>query len=175
MAQFNFDSTQVQASAPRGPLPDDDYNVVITATSLKPTKAGNGTRLEFEFTVTGGQYSGRKVWEALNVDNPSEKAVEIAKADLAAICKAVGVAQMSDTEQLHGIPLVVKVVQDNDSNTPRNKIAGFLPAGAATGFNFGANRGAVAAPAGSNGFAPAPSALTAPAAPPVASKVPWKK
>lgn len=156
MANFNFNATSVEPMEARSyePLPNGDYDMIITKSDVKPTKAGTGHYLELEMQVLGGEHSGRRHWERLNVDNPNKQAEDIAKAALAGLCFAVGVEDMTETEQLHDTPFIAKVEIDRKDPT-RNRIVGYASAGVPT-----------AAPA-----AKAPAARPAAAAAP--AKKPW--
>jgi hypothetical protein len=156
MANFNFNRNSVEPMEPRSyePLPNGDYDMIITKSDIKPTKAGTGHYLELEMQVLGGEHSGRRHWERLNVDNPNKQAEDIAKAALASLCFAVGVEDMTETEQLHDSPFVASVEIDRKDPT-RNRIVGYESAGVPT-----------AAPAAK----PAPAARPAAAAP---AKKPW--
>lgn len=110
MAQLNFDATQVAPNAGvADPVPADWYDVMIDESEMKPTKAGDGAYLQLRANIIEGQYANRKLWIRLNLQNPNQTAVDIAYADLSAICHAVGVMHLQDSQQLHGIPLKVKV------------------------------------------------------------------
>lgn len=113
---MNFDATQVEPNvgAPP-PLPTDWYNVIITDSENKQTKDKNGAFLELTLKVLDGPYSGRQVWDRLNLWNQNEVAVEIARKTLSAICHATGVFQVSDSKALHGIPLMARVVEKDAS------------------------------------------------------------
>ncbi len=127
MAQLNFDASQVDPSQPVEAIPSDKYNVEITKSELKPTKTGNGSYLELEFTVLDGEYHGRKVWDRLCLNHPTQKTVEIARANLSAICHAVGVLKPRDSAELHRIPLVinVKLKKDESTGTIFNEVRGY--------------------------------------------------
>jgi hypothetical protein len=157
MATFNFNAAGIEPMQPRsfGPLPNGDYEMIITKSDVKATKAGTGHYLELEMQVVSGEHSGRRHWERLNVDNPNKTAQDIAEAALAALCFAVGVTDMTDTAQLHDIPFVAHVEIDR-KEPDRNRIVGYASIGAAK-------------PA-----APAPAARPAPAAAAPARK-PWEK
>ena len=81
-----------------------------------------------EFEIIEGEYAGRKVWARLNLENPNETAVAIARGDLSAICRAVGVLTPNDSDELHDIPLVIKVVakKRQDTGELTNEIKGYL-------------------------------------------------
>lgn len=160
MATFNFNAAAVEPMAPRSyaPLPNGDYEMIITKSDVKPTKAGTGQYLELEMQVVSGEHSGRRHWERLNVSNPSKQAEDIAKAALASLCNALGMPEgvQEDTAELHDIPFIAHVEIDR-KEPDRNKIVGYSSADAAP--------------------APAPAAKPAPAAAkpaaPAARKNPW--
>ena len=118
MAAFSFNAGQHQATdigAPTAkkylPIPEGDYQAVITDSEMRTTKKGDGEYLLLTFEISsGGQYEGRRIWARLNVKNKSPKAVEIANRDLASILRATNVEQMQDTEELHMKPMIVSVV-----------------------------------------------------------------
>jgi hypothetical protein len=103
------------------PIPAGKYPMAITASELKPTKAGDGSYLELELTVVDGEFEGRKVWDRLCINHPKEQTQTIARGKLSTICKAVGIISPQDSCELHNIPLLVKVKQkkreDNDEMT----------------------------------------------------------
>lgn len=118
MAAFSFNAVQHEATdigaatnTKYSPIPEGDYQAVITDSEMRTTKAGDGEYLLLTFEIiSGGQYEGRRIWVRLNVQNKNPKAEEIAKRDLASICRATNVDQMQDTEQLHMKPMIVSVV-----------------------------------------------------------------
>jgi len=107
---IDFDANNVPPSTGFDVLPAGEYSVVISESEVKPTKSGNGNYLQLTFTVIEGEYENRKLFARLNIDNPSEQAVAIARSELSAICHAVGVLKLKTSAQLHDIPLSVKVV-----------------------------------------------------------------
>lgn len=128
MAVLNFDSNEIESQDSFEPVPAGWYTVVATSSEMKPTKAGNGEYLAIEFDVTSGPYKGRKLWDRLNLNNSNQVAVDIARRALAAICRAVGVLQVTDSSQLHGLPLQAKVayVEDSFGNYgPKNEIKAY--------------------------------------------------
>jgi len=104
-----FDAQTVEPNDTFDPLPNGDYLCIITASEMKPTKAGDGAYLELEMQVIEGQYQGRKLWDRLNLNNANDTTVKIAKGTLSAICRAVGVLQPKDSCELHDLPMLVKV------------------------------------------------------------------
>lgn len=132
MPRLDFDATRF-APAPAdgpGPLPPGRYLATIVASDLRRTKAGTGHYLELEFEVADGEHRGRRLWSRLNVDHPNETAVRIAKEDLASICRAVGIARLSDTESLHGKALLLSIrpTTRRDTGEATTEIRGYAPA-----------------------------------------------
>lgn len=99
-------------------LPTGRYPVVITASQEKPTRAGTGSFTEFEMTVQGGEYNGRKLYTRLNLKNPNQQAVDIAYAELSAICHVTGRLHIQDSSQLHGAPFIVLAKKLPRGDTP---------------------------------------------------------
>lgn len=110
MANLNgFDATAVKPAEDRGAFPPGEYTALIIDSSMKDTKNKDGQYLELTVQITGGEFSGRKVWARLNLVNKNDKAREIAERELSAICHAVGVLKPSDSAQLHNKPLTIRV------------------------------------------------------------------
>jgi len=126
MAAIDFNADEHEPRNSFDPLPAGKYKAVITESEEKPTKAGTGSYIQFTFEVLEGDYKGRKLWARLNLNNPNQTAVEIAKGDLSAMCKAAGVKVLKDTQQLHDLPMVVKVTAKKDGDGEvRNEIKGY--------------------------------------------------
>lgn len=131
----NFDANQVDPNNEFDPLPAGKYLAVIVESETKPTKSGSGSYLELKFQLLDGPYKGRFVWARLNLQNPNATAVQIARAELSAICRAVGVMQPRDSIELHNLPLVitVKCKKRSDTDEITNEVKGYAKRDAATG------------------------------------------
>jgi len=109
-------------------IPPGRYLAVMTESVMKPTKAGDGRYLEMTFQIIEGPYKGRNLWDRLNLENPSDMAVKIARGTLSSICRAVNVLTPKDSVDLHNLPIVVKValnpMPDGDVG---NRIKGYFP------------------------------------------------
>lgn len=126
MPQFEFDATtHVAPPAPsREPLPRGMYQVIVMASDIKQTQAGTGSFIELTLQIIDGPYSGRRVWDRLNVSNPNKVAEDIGKRQLQELVLATGVKKMTVTEQLHDIPVLAEI--DLDRKDPsRNRVAGY--------------------------------------------------
>ena len=125
----NFDAREVEPAS-FDPLPAGKFEVVIVASELKPTKAGTGSYLELKFQVVQeGEHKGRLLWDRLNLHNPNETAVSIARGQLSSLCRAVGVLTPGDSQELHDLPLIVRVTQRTraDNGEITNEIKQFYP------------------------------------------------
>lgn len=112
MAQLNqtFDSGQHdEMNSGFEPIPTGDYLARIVESDIKDTNKKNGKYIKLKFEIMEGEFKGRFIWTNLNIINPNPVAVEIAQKELATICRAVGKAVIQDTQELHGIPLKMKV------------------------------------------------------------------
>ena len=105
----NFDATQVEPQGEYTPIPAGDYKVHIITSEMVANKAGTGQMLKLELEIMEGDQQGRKLFDRLNLDNPNATAVEIAQRTLSAICHAVGVLSVEDSEQLHFKPMIAVV------------------------------------------------------------------
>lgn len=135
MASFGsggFNSEEVDPSASIDPIPAGEYLCVITESEEKPNSKNTGSYHQFTLEVIEGEYKGRKVFERLNLNNPSEDAVKIARATLSAICRATGKLKVNDSVDLHNLPLVVKVGLEKrkDNGEMANRIKGYVAKGA---------------------------------------------
>lgn len=109
MTQLNFDASKVDPSGSFDALPAGWYKAAITASEMKQTNAGNGQYLKLQFQILDGEYANRVVFANLTLNHPNTTTVEIAQRNLSAICHAVGVMTVNDSQQLHDKPLLIKL------------------------------------------------------------------
>ena len=141
MATLNFDANQVEPSAGKDPVPAGKYLAAITASEMKPTKNGAGQYLECEYQILDGEHKGRKVWSRHNLQNPNQQTVQIARGELSAICRAIGVMQPKDSAELHNLPLAVtvRVKRREDNQELTNEVTAWARKDAAAGVPQQAN------------------------------------
>ena len=161
LAGYNFNAEEVEPSSSFDPIPAGWYTAIISSSEMKATRDGYGEYLSLTLQVIEGQYENRLVFARLNLKNANDKAVDIARKDLAAICRAVGVMSPQASEELHDIPLMIKVKVRPASGDyeASNDIGGYK---AVEGANL----------------TPAPKAASKPQTPPPAAtttKKPWQK
>lgn len=122
----NFNAAEVEPNVGFDPIPAGEYDAVIVSSAKEPTKSGNGSFLKLELQILTGQFQNRKLWDRLNLDNPNQKAVQIARGTLSAICRAVGVLTPKDSSELHNKPLKIKVaIEKSEEFGDRNAIKSY--------------------------------------------------
>lgn len=110
-----FDAQQFDPSQSAGALPIGKHPVVIESSEVKANKANDGGYLQLNLRIVDGPQTGTTGAYRLNLYHSNQTTVEIANRQLSAICHVIGVYQVSDSSQLHGIPFIVEVgPQKND-------------------------------------------------------------
>lgn len=153
------------------PVPPGDYVVQVESSDIKDARKAGNRFIELTLLIIEGEHANRKLTDRINLWNDNPKAVEIAQRTLNALCVAVGKMSVSDTTELHGIPMLASVKvkpgtpYEKDGQTvqgsPQNEIGTYKPI---------SQRGAASSPA------PAVSAGPASAGAPTASGgMPWKR
>lgn len=155
MAQLQFDANSVDTTNPFDTLPAGDYQVMVVASDVKPTKAGTGFYLELELEVVNGQHQGRRIWDRLNISNQNKTAEDIGQRQLSQLCHAVGVLNVGDSSELHDKPCIAKVVvKKSEQYGDQNEVKGYVS-------NKMTSASAAAPPAAPAQAAPAPATATA--------------
>lgn len=153
LTPLNYDPAKTEDVGEGGfrVIPPGTYIVMIVASELQNTKAGNGKMLVLTYQIIEGREVGGTLIDRINIVNPSETAQKIGLSQLKKICDAVGhKGQLKDSNQLHGKPFAVKVVveefeSNKDGKTLQsNKVESRMPKSAA----------AAAPPPAANGEAP---------------------
>ena len=129
-----FDASQIDTSKVAfEALPAGRYVAQIIDSEMKVTKAKTGKFLELTLEITKGSFKGRKIWDRLNLENPSTQAVDIAQATLATICNAVGTIKVKDSDELHFKDLTVRVaVETSTQFGTKNIVKGYTSKDATT-------------------------------------------
>lgn len=125
-AALNFDANDVPPSTKPDPVPNGWYKMAIVASEVKPTSTGKGKSLKLELQILEGEHRGRKAYKQLNIVHESAQAQQIAQGELSAICHATGVLKLTNSSQLHNIPMLVQLVVKQDPGfDPRNEPRAF--------------------------------------------------
>jgi hypothetical protein len=113
------------------PVPDGWYDVTITESEVKDTKAGDGNYIKLRYDITGPSHAGRVIFGNLNLRNKNPKAEEIGAQQLGELMRAVGLARLEDSDQLIGKRLTVKLTtQKSEQYGDKNEVKGFRSNGA---------------------------------------------
>ena len=153
MAQLGqtFSASEAPAQTDYSPIPAGWYNARITEADLKDTKAGTGKYIKVRYDVTSGPHAGRVVFGMVTVRNPNAKAEEIGRQQIGKMCRALGLETVSDTDQLVGGEMLIKVtIRQSEEYGDSNEVRDWKAA------------------------APAASAPSTPPAPP-SGGLPWSK
>ena len=111
MAELIFNGENAEAMDDFSVIPAANYNAQIVKSDIVPTKAKTGTRMNIQFKIIDGDFKGRIIFAGYNITNPNEQAVEISRKEIKSICDAIGKPNgIRDTNELHNIPLQIKVV-----------------------------------------------------------------
>lgn len=130
MAGLNFETFEDQ-SAPSVdltiPVPKGQYSAKIIGSEIKTTKKATGQYVELMWEINPpSPHANRRIWQRINIVNENENAVEIGKKELNMVVKACGLAQISDTSELHGRECKIDVTIEagtngyGDSNSIKN-------------------------------------------------------
>ena len=145
MASFSFDSSAVEPQQSNSPIPAGTYLAHVTESDLKPLKSGNGMGLSLTFQILDGEHKNRKIWMNLNVQHSNPTAQQIGQSQLSALCHAVQVQKMRDTNELHSKPVKIKVkIRVDAQYGDKNEVTGFEAATGASPAAFNAKQPAAA-------------------------------
>jgi hypothetical protein len=123
--EFNVNEL-TQGTGSFEPLPAGWYTATISQAELKDTKAGNGQYIKLRYAITGPTHQGRTVFGNLNIKNANQKAEEIGRQQLGEIMRAIGLAKVTDTDQLIGGQIAIKLeVKQEEQYGPSNEVKGF--------------------------------------------------
>lgn len=108
--EINFDSAEVEPLGEYTPIPIDEYMAMITASERKKVAdKPQNEYIQLVFDIVEGEYTGRKVFERLNIVNDNDTAVKIAQQKLSAICRIFSIVKLINTDQLHDKPIIISV------------------------------------------------------------------
>lgn len=134
---FGFDVQQYEAQAPMENLPPAWYNVLIVESELEALQSGKGTACKNVYEVYGGAYSGRKIFDNLNIIHESQEAQDIARRQLRTIADSIGKQQVQGPWDLINNYMCVKVglsrpkrdatEEEKAAHEARNQVKGYKP------------------------------------------------
>lgn len=112
------------------PLPEGWYAVKVSGAELKNTKSGAGQYISVRYDVLGPTHQGRVVFGMLNIRNQNPKAEEIGRQQLGELMRAIGLTSVTDTDQLIGGTLSIKlVIRQQEGYEPSNDVKAYKAEG----------------------------------------------
>lgn len=122
-----FDASKVAPQERPAPIPAGVYNARIIESEVKPLGSGNGEGIKLTWEVIDGPCANRKVFQRINYRHINPQAEQIGQGQLSAVCHAVGVLQLQDTQQLHAKPCRIRVKIRKDASgqyDDQNEVSG---------------------------------------------------
>ena len=108
------------------PLPAGWYTTKIAGAEIKATKNGTGQYISVRYDIIGPSHQGRVVFGNINIKNANPKAEEIGRQQLGEIMRAIGLTRVTDTDQLIGGNVQIKLsVKQDETYGDKNEIKGF--------------------------------------------------
>ena len=128
---FSVEDLPVSINNNFEPLPEGWYTAAISGAEIKTTKAGNGQYINVKYTILGPTHQGRVVFGMINIKNPNPQTEEIGRQQLGEIMRAIGLAKVSDTDQLIGgnLSIKLKITPANGNYDASNSVSGFKASG----------------------------------------------
>jgi len=123
---FDVNELPVGNAGKYDPLPAGWYSCTISQAELLETKSGTGEYIKLRYAITGPTHQGRFVFGNLNIKNANAKAEEIGRQQLGDIMRAIGLAKVTDTDQLIGGQIIIKLEVKQDAQYgASNEVKGF--------------------------------------------------
>lgn len=173
MTAFGFDVGSTKPSVAFDPLPPGWYAMRVVraeeAVSEKPGTGGKYIKVEFEIMEHAHpEFAGRKVFANFFHLHDNKPTRDIARANIAAICQAVGKRDAKTTEEILGGELRVKLKVSPPSQDGKYDARNEAK-------DFRALSDVVEAPRPAAGGATQTAAPASASAPAAANKQPWKR
>jgi len=127
MPGFTFNCNEAPEPQDFSPLEPGEYPAMIIDSGIDEKK--NGTeQVWLQYEVIDGASKGRKIRHWYTVKCANEQAVEIGLRQLRNVCESMGLAGITQTEELHDKPLVI-VVGFRKDDKERNEVKNVKPFG----------------------------------------------
>lgn len=125
------DLPEAQAEGDFSPLPEGKYQATVVTAELKQTKAGTGQYIDIQWSITGPSHVNRRIFDMLNIKNPSKTAADIGRRQLGELLRVAGIPVIRDTDQLIGVSATITLkirkqagYRDSNSVTRYEPISG---------------------------------------------------
>ena len=121
------------AARTRTLIPDGVFLAVIGAADVRiEGDAADEETIAVQLRISVGQNDQRKVFEGFRINNPSETVREIAEKGLVQLLDAVGLEELTDTDELVGKQVAVRVTTQTSAKYPPRNRYSFMSADALT-------------------------------------------
>lgn len=109
-------------------IPPGEYTAEIIKSEMKQNQNKTGYYLALRWKIIKGDHKGKLLFNNLNLVHPNPVASQIADKALNSICAACNKLGVKDSEQLHGIPvvLVVALKKATETRPASNDIKGYI-------------------------------------------------
>lgn len=96
------------------PIPEGIYAVDIFDSKRVEMKDGSGDTLQLVLRVIEGEFSGRKLFDWIDIWSSDRKKWTKARNKLNQILRAVKINSIEDSCELHSLPLAIRVIHLGD-------------------------------------------------------------
>jgi len=117
--QGGFVTNSVAPATDYAIIPPGKYPCTIESAEVKLTKKQDGYYLELVLVILEGEYANYKIWDRINIANPSAQCQKIGRGTLAALNLALGIANLENESQVVGGVVVAHVKVKNEQNEVR--------------------------------------------------------
>ena len=114
-----FDPSTIKPQTDFQVVPPGKYPVLTGAAEVKQNKKKTGHLISLPMTILDGPSKNRKLFDNINIDNPSQECVEIGLRTLSALAQAIGLQAVTDTDQLSNQVVIAHVKVKDDQNSIR--------------------------------------------------------
>jgi hypothetical protein len=126
-----FDTENEECSQPFPLLPADRYEAQIVSATCGPTKNGKGYSVVLNWSITGGEYENRTLFQHILINHESSEAQKFGRQKFADVLAALGIKEkVSDLSVLLNKPCLigVRISKDKSGQYPdKNEIGRVMP------------------------------------------------
>ncbi len=125
-----FDAGSVEPAVEFSVLPPFNYAVKIQSCEIRKTKNNNGHYIALVMEIIDGPQAGCKVWDNINIENPSEQCEKMGRAAFSALCRAFDMVNCTDLSVFidHYVVAHVKVSVNKNTQEKENRVRTYSPA-----------------------------------------------
>jgi len=98
------------------PVPDGDYVLEVSQSEVAPTSNGKGVVMKLVYSVIAPEeFKGRNIYDNINIEHSTARAQEIGREHLAALCRALELPAIEDSDELHFKQFAARIGMGKDS------------------------------------------------------------